>query len=104
MIAAQAWVFCPSATLLYWFANRRFVFTPGAWRYGAAAAVLLMTGFILLLHGLSTGYASVLVPVAQMGFVITALLGAVLFRERLDMRKVTGIMIAVGALGLFAIS
>ncbi|MBV9955660.1 MAG: EamA family transporter [Pseudolabrys sp.] len=104
MIAAQAWVFCPSATLIYWLTNRRFIFTPGAWRYGAAAAIVLIAGFVLLLHGLSSGYASVLVPVAQMGFVITAVLGAVLFRERLGVRKIIGIAIAVAALSQFALS
>jgi drug/metabolite transporter (DMT)-like permease len=104
MIAAQAWTFCSLATLFYWMHERRFRLTAGAWRYSTPAAIVLIAGFILLLHGLARGYASVLVPVAQMGFVITALLGAVMFRERLDARKKTGLAVAVLALALFAAS
>ncbi len=56
------------------------------------------------MHGLALGPASVLVPVAQMGFVFTALLGAAIFRERLTMRKRLGLFVAVAALALFAVS
>jgi len=42
--------------------------------------------------------------VSQMGFVITALLGALIFRESLDARKQLGLLVAVAALALFAIS
>jgi uncharacterized membrane protein len=104
MIVAQAMVFCPAATVIYWLGNRHFAFTPGAWRYTSAAAVILVAGFVIQLHGLAVGPASVLVPVSQMGFVITALLGALIFRETLDGRKQLGLIIAVAALALFAVS
>jgi multidrug transporter EmrE-like cation transporter len=39
-----------------------------------------------------------------MGFVFTALLGAVLFKETLSVRKRAGLVVAVAALGLFAVS
>lgn len=104
MIAAQAWVFCPSATLLFWLSNRSFTLTPGAWRYGSVVAIILGITMITLLHGLSVGFASVLVPVAQMGFVVTALLGALLFREPLNARKYLGLAVALAALALFASS
>jgi uncharacterized membrane protein len=60
--------------------------------------------FVLLIHGLVRGPASVLVPVAQMSFVFTALLGAAMFRERLDLRKCAGLAVAAVALVLFAMS
>jgi len=104
MISAQAWLFCPTATLLYWEANPRMTITPGAWRYGSAAAVVLIVGMVGLLHGLRVGFASVLVPVAQMGFVVTALLGAALFGEKLNARKYVGLVVALAALALFAVS
>ena len=56
------------------------------------------------MHALLRGPASVLVPVAQMSFVITALVGAVMFRERLDRRKCAGLAVAAVALILFAVS
>jgi drug/metabolite transporter (DMT)-like permease len=64
----------------------------------------VVTAFVLLAHGLKTGPASVLVPIAQMSFVFTALLGATLFREPLNARKIVGLVIAAAALVLFAVA
>ena len=75
-----------------------------AGRYAALAALALFGAFVLLLHALVLGPASVLVPVAQMSFVITALFGAAIFRERLDLRKCAGLVAAAAALTLFAVS
>ena len=90
--------------LFGWWRERRFHFTPGAWRYSMPAAVALAVAFVLLMHGLARGPASVLVPVAQMSFVFTALLGAAMFRETLDFRKRAGLLVAGAALALFAVS
>ena len=103
MLATQAWAFCSMATLFNWLREGRFIFTPGAWRYSTPAAVALAGGFLLLLHGLAIGPASILVPVAQLSFVFTAVAGALLFRERLNLRKRIGLLVAAAALGLFAI-
>lgn len=104
MIAAQAWMFCSLATLLRLVQERRFLQTLGAWRYSTLAAVSLLVAFVTLMHALALGPASVLVPVAQMSFVFTALLGAAIFRERLDLRKCAGLAVAAVALVLFAVS
>ena len=104
MISAQAWVFCSLATLFAWLPERRIVIPKGVWRYSSSVAVVQVVGFVLLLHGLLVGPASVLVPVAQMGFVFTALLGVFAFGETLTMRKRVGLVVAVAALGLFAVS
>jgi multidrug transporter EmrE-like cation transporter len=39
-----------------------------------------------------------------MSFVFTALLGAAMFRETLDLRKRAGLLVAGAALALFAVS
>ena len=104
IMTGQAWVFCPLATLVTYLTDRNLRTPASAWPSVAATAVALLVGFVLLLHGLSVGAASVLVPVAQMGFVFTALLGAMLFKETLSMRKRVGLVVAVAALGLFAIA
>jgi drug/metabolite transporter (DMT)-like permease len=104
IVAAQAWAFCSMATLLRFWRERRFRVAPGAWRYSTLAALALLIAFVLLVHGLALGPASVLVPVAQMSFVFTALLGAAMFRERLDIRKCAGLAAAAVALALFAVS
>ena len=104
IVAAQAWTFCSLAIVLRFVQERRLHLTPGAWRYATLAALALLVAFVLLLHGLALGPASVLVPVAQMSFVFTALLGAAIFRERLDTRKCAGLVAAAVALALFAVS
>lgn len=104
MICAQAWVFSPLATIAAFLPARRFRIPPRAWPYAAAAALALFAAFILLMHGLVRGPASVLVPVAQMSFVITALFGIAVLRERIDLRKCAGLAVAIVALMLFAIS
>jgi drug/metabolite transporter (DMT)-like permease len=104
LVAAQAWAFSSTATLLVLVRERRLALMPWAWRYSAPAALALMTGFVLMLHGLALGPASVLVPVAQMGFVFTALIGVALFGEILNGRKRAGLLVALGALALFAVS
>jgi uncharacterized membrane protein len=104
VVAAQAWMFCSLATVSRLYIERWPLLTPGAWRYSNLAAVALFGGFVLLIHGLARGPASVLVPVAQMSFVFTALLGAAIFRERLDLRKCAGLAVAGVALVLFTVS
>ncbi|MGA2892223.1 MAG: EamA family transporter [Xanthobacteraceae bacterium] len=104
MVATQAWVFSTMATVFGLLRDRRLPQTHGVWRYAALAALALFGAFVLLMHGLVLGPASVLVPVAQMSFVITALCGVALFHERLDLRKCAGLAIASVALVLFAVS
>jgi uncharacterized membrane protein len=55
-----------------------------------------------LLHGLKHGDASVVVPIAQMGFVVAAVLGVVVFGESWTARKVAGLCTATAALLLLA--
>ncbi len=104
MVAAQAWTFCSLATLLRWLSERRIRITVGAWRYSTLAALALAGAFVLLMHGLAIGPASVLVPVANMSFVFSALIAAMMFHETLNTRKRIGLMVAAAALALFAVS
>ncbi|HEX4411120.1 MAG TPA: EamA family transporter [Xanthobacteraceae bacterium] len=104
MVAEQAWAFCTLATIFALVSAGGFTVPTYAWRYAVAAALALFGALIFLMHALALGPASVLVPVAQMSFVITALVGLVMFRERLDVRKGAGLAIATAALILFAAS
>ena len=60
--------------------------------------MLLVVAFTLLAKGLERGEASVVVPIAQMGFVVTALLGFVFLREPFTARKGAGLIVALAAL------
>ena len=73
-----------------------------ALRHAPIAAVLLVVAFIFLAKGLQGGEASVIVPIAQMGFVVTALLGFLLLREPFTLRKGAGLLAALAALASLA--
>jgi drug/metabolite transporter (DMT)-like permease len=98
VLTGQASVFFPLAALFALARDRGFHPPPGAWRHGAAAGILLLFGLVMLLAGLARGEASVLVPVAQLSFVVTAGLGFVFLRERLTLRKGCGLAFAIVAL------
>jgi uncharacterized membrane protein len=73
-----------------------------ALRYAPWAAIVLAAAFELMVEGIARGDASVVVPIAQMGFGVTALLGFVVLREAFTTRKGTGLLAALGALACFA--
>ena len=98
ILAGQSSVFLPLAALFSLVRERGFHPPPGAWRYGATTATLLLCGLLMLIAGLAHGEASVLVPVAQLSFVVTAGLGFIFMREALTLRKGFGLAFAVVAL------
>ena len=104
LLATQAWVFCSLATLFVWFSDGRMSPPRAGFAHGALIGVIMLAGFIALLHGLAVGPASVLIPVAQLGFVFTAVLGRVLFAETLSWRKRGGLVVAAAALAALAFS
>jgi len=104
LLSTQAWVFCSLATLFVWFTDGRVKPPRAGFAYGAMVGVTLLGGFIALLNGLAIGPASVLIPVAQLGFVFTAVLGRVLFAEPLSWRKRGGLIVAAAAMVTLAFS
>jgi len=63
----------------------------------AATAGIRADATIFLLRSVAGGQASVLIPIAQMGFV-TAPLGMFILRERVTVRKAIGLIMALAAL------
>ncbi len=104
LLTAQAVVFVALATAVGWRVDRSFAPARAAWLTAAAAALMLLFAFLWLLEGLRRGEASVLVPVSQMGFVVTAASGVAFLREPLTRRKSSGLLAALGALAFFAVS
>jgi uncharacterized membrane protein len=104
LAVAQATCFMPLATAAGRFAGGTFKAPAAAYRYGAAAAAVLLGGTISLLSGLARGQASIVAPVAQMGFVVAALLGILVLHERVTGRKAAGLAAALAALAVLAAS
>jgi uncharacterized membrane protein len=104
LAVAQALVFMPLATAVVYVRDHRLRIAPVTIRYGAGAAVALFGATIFLLRGVADGQASVVVPIAQMGFIIAAVLGICLLGERVTIRKTIGLVSALAALGVLATS
>jgi drug/metabolite transporter (DMT)-like permease len=56
----------------------------------------------LLAESLARGPASTLVPITQMGFIVTASIGILVLREPVTGRKLTGLAFALAALAALA--
>jgi drug/metabolite transporter (DMT)-like permease len=104
LAVAQALLFTPLATGVVYLTDRKLGVPPITFRYGAAAAIVLLGATIFLLRGVAGGQASVLVPIAQMGFIVAALLGILILRERVTVRKAIGLAAALAALAVLAAS
>jgi uncharacterized membrane protein len=104
LAVAQALVFMPLATAVVYVREHKLRIAPVTFRYGAGAAVALFGATIFLLRGVANGQASVVVPIAQMGFIIAAVLGICLLGERVTIRKTIGLVSALAALGVLATS
>lgn len=102
MIVAQACVVVSSSTLMTAAVERSIRPPAIAWRHAPLAGIVLGVAFILLVQALVHGEASVMVPIAQMGFVVTALLGFLFLREPFTLRKGAGLVAAVAALACLA--
>jgi uncharacterized membrane protein len=102
LAVAQAALFMPLATIVVYFADRKLRPPPVTFKYSAAAAIMLFGATIFLLRSVAGGQASVLVPIAQMGFIVAALLGIFILRERVTVRKAIGLVSALAALAALA--
>jgi drug/metabolite transporter (DMT)-like permease len=102
LVAAQGAVAVTLSTAFSAYVDRGVRPSRAAWRHAPVAAVLLVVAFMFLAKGLESGEASVVVPVAQMGFVVTALLGFFFLREPFTGRKCAGLAAALAALASLA--
>jgi drug/metabolite transporter (DMT)-like permease len=98
MLAAQAIVFSSTATAFTRVTEGGLRLPAITWRYSLPAAIVLFAAFLSMLYGLSIGPASTLVPIAQMGFVVTSGLGIVFLGEPFTARKAAGLLAALAAL------
>ena len=104
LLTVQALVVVALSTGLVIVVDRRIRPTRPMLRHAATAALVLAAAFVLLLEGLARGQASVLVPIAQMGFVVTAIAGFVVLKEPYTPRISLGLAVALAALASLAAS
>ncbi len=103
LVFAQACVFVSLATLFSGIVDRGIRPEAMARRYAAPAALSLAAAFILMLAAMARSQASIAVPIAQMGFVVTALLGLLVLGEAFSARKAAGLLAAIAAIASLAL-
>jgi drug/metabolite transporter (DMT)-like permease len=102
MLVGQASIFVPMTMIVVWITDHTLRVPAVAWKHPPFAALLLFIGFPLLLESLRSGEASVLIPIGQMGFIVTALCGMLFMREPFTARKLAGLAVAAAALIVLA--
>ena len=102
LLVAQALVVITLGTLNTLRIDGTLRFSGHTAAHAGLTAVLLTCGFIFLFEGLARGEASRLVPIAQMGFVVTAGFGFFFLRESFSARKGAGLIFALAALASLA--
>jgi transporter family protein len=98
MLVAQAAMVMTLSVLMSLRIEGRIHFTRTAAAHAGVTALLLTAAFIMLFEGLARGEASRLVPIAQMGFVVTAAVGFMFLHEPYTVRKGVGLAFALAAL------
>lgn len=101
LVVAQAMVAVSCSSGLACVTDRGIRPSAVSLRYGPVAAVLLATAFAMLVESLARGDASTMVPVAQMGLAISAIIGFLFLGERVSLRKAAGLGAALAALASF---
>ena len=103
LIIAQAAVVMSLATIMVRVLDGRIRASAEVVRFAPQAAFALGLASVFMVEAIARGQASIAVPIAQMGFVVTALLGFAFLRERFTARKGVGIAAALIALSLLAL-
>lgn len=70
---------------------------------GAISGVLMLTSLYLLYYALSIGEITIVMPIVQSCFVFTFVLCVIFLKEKLNLRKIIGIGLAVAAMIVFSL-
>ena len=98
VVNGQAIIFFPLAFIACYHKEKKIIIL---WKFvylGFAAALFLFVGMYLLLEALKIGPASTIIPISQMSFVVTAILGILLFKESFTGRKILGLFLTICAI------
>ena len=96
LLSAACWIISGLGYALI--VERRFMVTPAKIRYALASGILVYVVAKTLVTALTLGEASIVVPIANMSFVVALLIAVALKMERLNSRKMAAMLFAVGAI------
>lgn len=73
------------------------------WIYGLSVGAILLGGTVALLAAFRVGEVSIVTPISQLSFVVSVLMATLWMGERLTLRKISGLLLAVGTIAAFSI-
>jgi uncharacterized membrane protein len=76
-------------------------FSRTGWAHATITGITLSTGLIALLAAFREGETTVVTPIAQLSFVVSALMATFWLREKFTIRKTAGIFLAIATIGAF---
>ncbi len=99
---SQAVFFIAVAFLYAHYAQGGPRFSRTGWAHALVTGACFTVGLIALLAAFREGEASVVTPISQLSFVVSALMAALWMGERLTQRKAVGLLLAVGTIAAFS--
>jgi len=84
--------------------DKRFTPSSTSVRYGVVIGIIQSIGLGSLLEGLVKGEVSILFPIAQLSFLVTAIMGVLFLKEQVTARKNAGLAAAVGAVAMLGLA
>ncbi|RLB72522.1 MAG: EamA/RhaT family transporter [Deltaproteobacteria bacterium] len=100
LLAALCWIVGGAFYAKY--VEKRFIVTKKKALYSLVSGVLVFCIVNFLILGLNVAQASVVVPIANMSFIIALLLSVLMGTERMDFKKIVATVFAVGSIVLLS--
>ena len=104
VLLAQTIGLSSAATVASILIDKRFTPSSTSVRYGVVIGIIQSIGLGSLLEGLVKGEVSILFPIAQLSFLVTAIIGVLLLKEQVTARKSAGLVAAVGAVAMLGLA
>lgn len=96
LLAAICWIIGGAIYAIY--VEKRFVMTPKKVLYSVVSGTLVFCIVNFLILGLKVAHASIVVPIANMSFIIALLISVLMGLEKLDRKKIVAIALAIGSI------
>ncbi len=100
LLASICWIICGAFYAKY--VEKRFIVTTKKVIYSGVSGVLVFCIVNFLILGLNVGEASVVVPIANMSFIIALLISVLIGTEKMDLKKIVATTFAAGSILLLS--
>ena len=101
VLAAICWIIGGALYAIY--VEKRFIITPKKVLYSVVSGTLVFCIVNCLILGLKVAQASIVVPIANMSFIIALLISVLMRTEKMDLNKIVATAFAAGAIVLLSI-